>query len=71
MQGTMKIAEVTSRFENEGKFVKLLRQLGCDSVKIDNSNKVFSMHEYVKVSKAAPKEHLEAPAFKLCKYKKR
>ncbi|XP_070553889.1 ribosomal RNA-processing protein 8-like [Ptychodera flava] len=69
--GTLKIAEVASRFENVKKFVRALKRLGFTLQSKDLSNKYFFTFEFKKTGKAENWSSLYGLELKPCLYKKR
>jgi hypothetical protein len=68
-RGSLKIAEVKSRFDSTDKFVSALYVLGFDLVSQDDHNKMFILFEFKKSDRpTAKKANL---TLKPCIYKKR
>jgi ribosomal RNA-processing protein 8 len=70
-KGILKIAEVSSRIDDQGAWDALLEGLGFDLREHDDSNSHFVMYEYVKSAKRAPERKLASVRLKPCAYKKR
>ncbi|XP_044058639.1 ribosomal RNA-processing protein 8 isoform X2 [Siniperca chuatsi] len=71
MGGVLKIAEVTSRFENVRSFVTALASLGFKMVSKDTENTHFYSFEFVKMGNAPENVKKFGLQLKPCVYKKR
>ncbi|KAI9298680.1 hypothetical protein K502DRAFT_322652 [Neoconidiobolus thromboides FSU 785] len=70
-KGTIKIAEVISRFESIPKFTTFMREFGYKMTFKDESNKMFVLMDFVKLNKDIGTDSIEAPTLKPCIYKRR
>ncbi|XP_052793578.1 ribosomal RNA-processing protein 8-like [Mya arenaria] len=68
--GTLLVAEVTSRFDNPGRFVLQVEKMGFKVRKQDNSNKMFVLMDFMKTS-PVKSGNTEDIKLKPCVYKKR
>ncbi|XP_030600689.1 ribosomal RNA-processing protein 8 [Archocentrus centrarchus] len=71
MEGVLKIAEVTSRFDNVRSFITALSTLGFKMVLKDTENSHFYSFEFVKMKKAPENVKKVGLQLKPCVYKKR
>ena len=69
-RGLLKIAEVKSRIENIGQFIRTLQGLGFKLLDKDESNKMFILFDFRKTAKPSKRP---PPAYELkpCLYKRR
>jgi ribosomal RNA-processing protein 8 len=75
LNGTLKVAEVRSRFEGEGNalqsFLQRLKQLGFHVVNRDMNNTMFFLLEAVKKSQPSPHLNEDPLEIQPCLYKRR
>lgn len=76
-KGLLKVAEVTSRFEDVDKFVSIVEAIGFKLLNKDDPSTHFTLFEFRKVSQAAPSEKAwkkllgQHTVLQPCEYKRR